>query len=72
VPGAAVSAFLIGVGCLVLAGLVIQLLERRGLVPLYVLASLAIICLWPWGFSRGELSFSGILLGRTGGTFCST
>jgi hypothetical protein len=35
-------------GCLVLAGIGLQLARRQRLIPLYVLLSLATICLTPW------------------------
>jgi len=35
-------------GCLVLGGVVLQLVRRQWMIPLYVLLSIAIICLTPW------------------------
>jgi hypothetical protein len=47
-PPEAVTAPLAALGCLVLAGMGLWLARREWLVPLYVAATLALICLTPW------------------------
>jgi len=63
-PRILIRCALIIIGLLALGGICLQLFRRQWIIPLYVLISIALMCLtpWPWVFPRYLVPLSPLLI----------